>query len=84
MDCELRDRESVHQVALAVSYSRANLFGEQDVVTPEWQDDVAVLQGGPGYPTPLAALPAREAHKTLIESPHIEPYDMGDSAIMGD
>ena len=42
----------------------------------EWQDDETALPGRPGDDTHVAALEAGAKYTPLIESQHIQPYDM--------
>ena len=77
-------RDAGHRGKFTVSYNGYTLPSEQNIVILEWQDDNIMSPGRPGNDIPKEALDAGGKYRHLIESQHIEFYEMVDPAIMGD
>jgi len=77
-------RDSGHRGDFAVSYNGYTLPGEQNIVILEWEDDKIMSPGRPGNDIPKEAMEAGAKYRPLIESQHIEFYEMVDPTVMGD
>ena len=77
-------RDSGHRGQFTVSYNGYTLPGEQNIVILEWQDDKIMSPMRPGNNRPSEGIEAGLKFRPLIESQHIEFYEMIDPADMGD
>ena len=77
-------RDSGHRGEFAVSYNGYTLPGEQNIVILEWQDDKMMSPGRPANDIPKQAMEVGAKYRPLLESQHIECYEMVDPAVMGD
>ena len=77
-------KDSGHRGTFTVSYNGYTLPGEQNVVILEWQDDKIMSPSRPGNDIPLEGMEAGAKYRPLLESQHIEFYEMIDPASMGD
>ena len=69
-------RDSGHSGEFTVSYNGYTLPGEQNIVILEWQDDKIMSPSRPGNNIPKEAFEAGAKCRPLIESQHIEFYEM--------
>jgi len=67
-----------------VSYNGYTLPGETNIVILEWQDDKIMSPSRPGNNIPAEVLEAGAQYRPLIESQHIEFYEMVDPTSIGD
>ena len=77
-------RDSGHRSDFTVSYNVYTLPGEQNIVILEWTDDKIMSPGRQGNNIPKEAMEAGAKYRPLLESQHIEFYEMVDSESMGD
>ena len=77
-------RDAGHRGEFTVSYNGYTLPGEQNIVILEWEDDKIMSPGRSGNDIPKEAMEAGSKYRPLIESQHIEFYEMVDAAVMGD
>ena len=77
-------RDSGHSGPFTVSYNGYTLPGEQNTVILEWTADKIMSPGRPGNNIPAEAMEAGAKYRPLLESQHIEFYEMIDPASMGD
>ena len=77
-------RDSGHRSDFTVSYNGYTLPGEQNIVILEWTDDKIMSPGRQGNNIPKEAMEAGAKYRPLLESQHIEFYEMVDSESMGD
>ena len=77
-------RDSGHRSDFTVSYNGYTLPGEQNIDILEWTDDKIMSPGRQGNNIPKEAMEAGAKYRPLLESQHIEFYEMVDSESMGD
>ena len=77
-------RDSGHRSDFTVSHNGYTLPGEQNIVILEWTDDKIMSPGRQGNNIPKEAMEAGAKYRPLLESQHIEFYEMVDSESMGD
>ena len=77
-------RDAGHRDQFTVSYNGGTLPGEQNVVILEWTDDCIMSPGRSGNNIPKEIMDAGAKYRPLIESNHIEFYEMVDAESMGD
>ncbi|HAE32836.1 MAG: hypothetical protein FI713_08330 [SAR202 cluster bacterium] len=77
-------RDSGHRGEFTVSYNGYTLPGEQNMVILEWQDDKIMSPMRTGNNRPFEGIEAGLKFRPLIESQHIEFFEMIDPATMGD
>ena len=77
-------RDSGHRSDFTVSYNGYTLPGEQNIVILEWTDDKIMSPSRQGNNIPKESMEAGAKYRPLLESQHIEFYEMVDSESMGD
>ena len=77
-------RDAGHRGEFTVSYNGYTLPGETNIVILEWQDDKIMSPSRPGNNIPSEVLEAGAQYRPLIESQHIEFYEMVDPSSIGD
>ena len=71
-------RDSGHRGEFTVSYNGYTLPGETNIVILEWQDDKIMSPSRPGNNIPSEVFEAGAKYRHLLESQHIEFYEMVD------
>ena len=77
-------QDAGHRGDFTVSYNGATLPGETNIVILEWQDDQIMSPRRPGNNFPPEALAIQREYPPLIESQHIEFYEMVDPSRIED
>ena len=72
-------KDAGHRGDFTVSYNGYTLPGEQNVVVLEWQQDSIMSPSRPGNNIPKEIMEAGAKYRPLLESQHIEFYEMVDS-----
>ena len=73
-----------HRGEFTVSYNGYTLPGETNIVILEWQDDKIMSPSRPGNSIPAEVMEAGALYRPLIESQHIEFYEMVDPTSIDD
>ena len=69
-------QDAGHRGEFTVSYNGYTLPGETNIVILEWQDDQIMSPRRPGNDIPPEVLAIQREYPLLIESQHIEFYEM--------
>ncbi|MAO75333.1 MAG: hypothetical protein CL699_03350 [Chloroflexi bacterium] len=77
-------RDAGHRGDFTVSYNGYTLPGEQNIVILEWQDESIQSPSRAGNKVPPEAIEVAKKYRPLLESQHIEFYEMVDPKTMGD
>ena len=77
-------QDAGHRGDFTVSYNGATLPGETNIVILEWLDDQIMSPRRPGNNFPPEVLAIQREYPPLIESQHIEFYEMVDPSQISD
>ena len=77
-------QDAGHRGEFTVSYNGYTLPGETNIVILEWQDDVLMSPRRPGNDIPPEVLAIQREYPALIESQHIEFYEILDPSQISD
>jgi len=72
-------KDAGHRGDFTVSYNGYTLPGEQNIVLLEWQQDSIMSPSRPGNNIPKEIMEAGAKYRPLLESQHIEFYEIVDS-----
>lgn len=77
-------QDAGHRGEFTVCYNGATLPGETNIVILEWQDDVLMSPRRPGNDIPPEVVAIQREYPALIESQHIEFYEILDPSQISD
>ena len=77
-------QDAGHRGDFTVSYNGATLPGETNIVILEWQDDQIMSPSRPGNNIPSEVYEPAAQYRPLLESQHIEFYEMIDPSSIED